>query len=276
MTSVDMTGDREPRYFGRRALAFLLDILVAQLVVALLFSAVDAATGTSLGDSASISASECNPAPATHPQVVRIDGMWPMPAGGQRKNTICHFGSGADESWTFTTQLEWKDGGANYSKQLSYSIDKDGRALPTTYLPDFGPLGIVLLFIILAAKGLRSPGKSLMGLKIVTREGAAPGWGHAIRREVLKLAPLVVWGGFSVWVAVAPPAFLSDSESMLVAMRDSGVMTSPAMLLMFGWYGGAILWWLAPFAIWHGRTWYDVLAGTKLVRTDRTRSTGPR
>ena len=45
MTNVDGKDEREPRHFWRRAFAFLLDIVIAQLIVALLFSAVDAAAG---------------------------------------------------------------------------------------------------------------------------------------------------------------------------------------------------------------------------------------
>lgn len=266
--NTDMDGDREPRYFWRRAFAFLLDLLVAQLVVALLFAAIDAAAGTLLGDSSLVSASECSPASPSHPQVVRIDGMWPLPAGWRRENTICHYGVGEDESWTFTTRLMWKEGTANYSQEVSYDIDKNGKALPNEYALDFKLFAIVLLFIVFAANGWRSPGKAAMGLRIKTAEGATPGWGHAVLRETFKLLPLVVFGVFAAWVALAAPAFLTDSEAMLVSMRDSGVMTSSWMLLLFGWYGGTILWWLAPFAIWRGRTWHDALAGTKLVRCD--------
>ena len=267
MTSTEMDGDREPRHFWRRVFAFLLDVLVAQLVVSLVFSAVDGVAGTSLGDSFTSSQSQCSPAPADHPQVLRIENMWPLPAGWQRENTICSDGMGVDQSWSFTTRASRKEGETTYTKEVGYAIDKDGKALPAEYAPNFGPFAIVLFFIVLAANGWRTPGKAALSLRIKTAAGDRPGWGHAFRREVLKLLPIMSFGVMAVWVAVAPPDVLTNSEASIIAMRDGTFLTSPWMLMLFSWCAGTIIWWFGPFVRWRGRTWYDALAGTKVVRS---------
>jgi hypothetical protein len=275
MTSTDMVGDREPRYFWRRAFAFLLDVLVAQLVVSLVFAAVDGVAGTSLGDSLANSQSQCSPAPNDHPQVLRIESLWPLPAGWQRENIICSEGTGADQSWSFTTRAILK-GETTYTKEVGYSIDKDGNALPTEYAPNFGPFAIVLFFIVLAANGWRTPGKAALSLRIKTTAGGMPDWGHAFRREVLKLMPIVSFGVIAVWVAVAPPDVLTNSEVSIIAMRDGTFLTSPWMLMLFAWCAGTIVWWFGPFVRWRDRTWYDALAGTKVVRSDLPAATARR
>lgn len=268
MTNVDGKDEREPRHFWRRAFAFLLDIVIAQLIVALLFSAVDAAAGTTFGDSPAVSASECSPAPAGHPQAIRVEGMWPLPAGGRRDNTVCRYGSGEDQSWTFTTHVAWKEGTTDYSKEVSFDIDKDGKALPAAYAPNFEPFAIVLLFLVLAATGWRSPGKVMMGLRLTGADKAAPSRRQAAGREMLRLLPLVVLGVLVTLVAVVPPALLTDSEAALVGMRDGWIPASPEALFLLAWYGAALLWWLAPFIVWRGRSWHDALAGTKVVLSD--------
>jgi hypothetical protein len=276
MTSTNMAADVEPPHFWRRAFAFLLDLLLAQLVVSLLFTALDTATGTSLDGSSSSETSQCSAAPASHPQVVRVEGMWPLPAGWQRENVVCHYGSGADERWTFTTRLVRQDGTMTYRKSVTYDIDKEGKAMRGEFAPDFQYFAIVILFVALAASRWRTPGKSMMSLQVTGEDGVRPGWRHTGLREFLKLMPLTLFGLFAVWISVAPPRVLTDSEVSLVAMRDGALWTSPWTLFLIGWCGFVIVWCIGPFLRWPGRTWYDAVAGTKLIRTESRRASGPR
>ena len=199
--------------------------------------------------------------------------MWPLPGGWQRENTVCQHGGGGKESWTFTTRVRWKEGSINYSKELTYDIDKSGNALPMEYAPDFRPFAILLLFVVFAADRWRSPGKSITGLRIMTVDGGQLGWQRAFLREALKLSPLLTFGGITIWAALAPPVILTDSEVSLVAMRD-GFLVSPQMLFLYAFCVGSSVWWFGPFIVWRGRTWYDAFAGSKVVRTDRTPTSG--
>lgn len=275
MTSTNIAAGIEPRHFWRRAAAFVLDLILAQLVVSLLFAAVETATGTSLGGSASSATSECRAAPASHPQVVRVERMWPLPAGWQRENVVCDYGSGADESWTFTTRLVRQDGTMTYRKSVTYDIDKDGKALRGEFAPDFQSFTIVILLVALAAGGWRTPGKSLMSLQVKCEDGPRPGRQQAGLREFLKLLPLTLFGLLVAWISVAPPSVLTDSEVSLVAMRDGALWTSPWTLFLIGWCGFVILWCVAPFIRWRGRTWYDAVAGTKLIQVESRRASAP-
>lgn len=276
MTDANASGDRQPRHFWRRGFAFLLDALVAQLIAALLFAAIHAATGVSLGPAFTSYKSECVAAPAGHPQAERVDALWPLPSGARRENLVCNHTVNGEESRTFITRVIRNDGTMTYMREVAYPIDDAGQALPTEYELDLAPFAIVLLFVLLAAHGRRTPGKAMLSLRIKTAAGGVPGWGHAIPREVLKLMPLVLFGGLMLWMALAPPAALTDSERSIIGMRDGTLLTSPWMLILLGWCAATTVWWFGPFALWRGRTWYDAIAGTKLIRSERRPPNAPR
>ena len=275
--TVSTTADgREPRYFWRRGFAFLLDALVGQLVAALLFALIHAVSGISLGQSFVTYQTQCTAAPANHPQVARVDALWPLPPGAEPQNMVCNHTVNGVASQTFVTRVIRKEGVTTYTKEVAFPIDKDGKALPTEYALDLTPFMIVVFFVILSANGRRTPGKAAMSLRVKTVEGGVPGWDHAIRREVLKLLPLVLFGVLTLWMVIAPPAVLTDSEASIAGMRDGTLLTSPWILILFGWSVIAAIWWFGPFIRWRGRTWYDAIAGTKLVRTDRAGPSAPR
>ena len=276
MTDANTGDHREPRHFWRRSAAFVLDALVAQLVAALLFAAIHAATGISLGPAFTTYRTQCAAAPAGHPQLARIDALWPLPSGAQRENLVCDHTVDGKQSRTFVTQVIWKDGITTYTREVAYPIDEDGKALPTEYELDLAPFAIVLFFVVLTAHGRRTPGKAMLGLRVKTEQGGVPGWGHAVRREALKLLPLVLFGVLMLWMALAPPAAMTDSEVSIIGMRDGTFLTSPWMLILFGWCAASFLWWFGPFVAWRGRTWYDALAGTKLIRSERSLPNAPR
>jgi hypothetical protein len=208
--------------------------------------------------------------------VARVDALWPLPSGARRENLVCDHTVNGEHNRTFVTRVIWKEGVTTYTREVAYPIDEAGKALPTEYELDLAPFAIMLFFVVLSAHGRRTPGKAVLSLRITTEEGGVPGWGHAIRREVLKLLPLVLFGALMLWMALAPPAALTDSEVAIIGMRDGTLFTSPWMLILFGWCAVTALWWFGPFVVWRGRTWYDALAGTRLIRSDRPQPNAPR
>ena len=72
------SGSIERRYFWRRAIGFILDLVLALLLSALVLWAVHRTTGIDLGAPGIVHVTQCGPAPADHPQVQRIDRAWPL------------------------------------------------------------------------------------------------------------------------------------------------------------------------------------------------------
>jgi len=232
-------------------------------------------SGISLGQGLVTYETECAVASDNHPQVTRVRALWPLPGGARRESLVCDDSANGATNKIFITRVIRTEGVTTYTKEVAYPIDKDGNALPIRYDLDLTSVAVIVFFIILAANGRRTPGKAALSLRIKTTEGGTPGWSHAIKREVLKLLPLAWFVLLTLWMAVAPPAALSDSEASIIGMRDGTLLTSPWMLIIFSWSVISALWWFAPFIFWRGRTWYDALAGTKLVRTDQAPN-GPR
>lgn len=70
---------------------------------------------------------------------------------------------------------------------LPFTLLPDGSASDTIFLVGAVLLltvGQVLFFVILHGRGGRTPGKRLAGIRVVDREGRAPGTGALVKRSV--------------------------------------------------------------------------------------------
>lgn len=276
MTESDGSAGMERRHFSRRAFAFLLDAILATLIITLLFGAIRAVTGTDLGTPslASFTQSNCDSAPIDHPQVIRVEKMWPLAAGQTRQHVLCRISvNGTEQPLMFISRVISRDGAATYTSEARYPVDDIGQPLAVDYPMDWSPVAYIVIFAAFTAKGRRTPGKASMALRVTTDAGSNLSWPTAFKREALKFLPFVVYFVAAIWFALFPPAMLSDSEAIIIAMRDGGVFTSAYAILFMAFGIGMIVWWVGPFLVWRGRTWYDAVAGTKLIRTDRDRPT---
>ena len=90
------------------------------------------------------------------------------------------------------------------------------------------------------------------------------GWTTAIKREALKLLPLLVALVFQIYQFVAMSSDASDVRELVAMVRSSGfsalLIVGPVFLLV---------WWLVPFIFWRGATWYDRIVGTKVISTEK-------
>jgi uncharacterized RDD family membrane protein YckC len=173
----------------------------------------------------------------------------------------------------FVTRVISKDGATTYTREAHYPVDENGQPLAVDYPMDWSPIAYVVIFAAFTARGRRTPGKASMALRVTTDAGGALNWPTAFKREALKFLPFLVYFVAALWFTLSPPALLSDSETIIVAMRDGGLFTSTYAILFLAFGVGTAVWWAGPFLVWRGRTWYDALAGTKVIRTDRDKST---
>ena len=262
----------QQRHFGRRALAFLLDAILATLIISLLFGAIRAVTGTDLGTPslASFTQSHCDAAPVNHPQVIRVEGMWPLASGETREHVLCRISvNGRERPLLFITRVISKSGATTYTREANYSVDQNGQPLAVDYPVDFSPIAYLVMSAGFAAQGRRTPGKASMALRVTTDDAGNLNWATAFKREGFKFLPFLVYFLAVLWFAVYPPAMLSDSEAIIVAIRDGGVFTSTYAMLFIAFGIGTLVWWTGPFVIWRGKSFYDALAGTKVIRTDQ-------
>lgn len=258
----------EPRYFWRRAIAFVVDMIIAIFLAGLLFLAIYNATGVNLGVSGLVFSRNCVPAPANHPQVSRIEKMWSLQSGEVRSNALCRTTAwGGPSIDSFLTQVARKDGAVTYTRHVTYLVDADGNEIAYKIGPDFSLLPVLLYFVLFTASGRRTPGKAVFSLRAITAEEERLDLSAAIKREGLKLLPFIVTMFLQLWFWLSPPAMLTSSDAMIVAVRDGTLVTSNEMIFTFGTGFLTLVWWFGPFLFWRGRTWYDMIAGTKVIKT---------
>ena len=261
----------EPRHFWRRAFAFILDGLLIGIISGLLLVPISMAAGVDLGASSFGKVTTCDAAPPTLPVAVQVDLQWPLAAGEARTNMLCHVSMlgvpGYDVFRTSTASSSKSQGGVvtyTSSRSLGVIVDKGGNLVSVTDYPNLAiPLG-VLLFALFTVNGRRTPGKVMLSLRAVTRNGEPFGWAIALRREALKLLPLLLAFMLQVYQFATTYAE-AESLGALIQFVRSGAFS---VLLLTGPVVVAI-WWFGPFFFWSGATWYDRIAGTRVIRTGK-------
>lgn len=256
----------EPRHFWRRAFAFVLDSLLTGVIAGFVLLPISMALGIDLGAPGVAKVSRCETAAVTLPVVQAVDRLWPLAIGEARTGMICHVSllgvPGRDIFYTTTTSSSETEPGpsGNDGMSLSAGVDADGNVVSVADYPDLGiPLMVAILawFII---NGRRSPGKLMLSLKVSTAEGASLGWAAALLREALKNLPFLAVFVSQVYTFAVTPAGNNGLVALIAAVRGGGlplmVLVGPVLVL---------IWWFGPFLFWRGATWYDRIAGTKVI-----------
>ncbi|WP_195909546.1 RDD family protein [Rhizobium tubonense] len=266
----DVTG--LPRYFWRRALAYVIDVTAIQIVFTVLFYALALATPWNIGFSP-FNSIACEQA-ATGPLVDKVEAQWPLKPGEKRLNQICRVSQfdGHPPNGYFTTSVVTTSGASTYTRSVSTQIDQNGNAIDATgagQLSSLMPLLIIpLAFAFFTANGRRTLGKRIMSLRVATIDSHLPTLKGATFREVLKFLPLIALVFVIVVFFLLQSPMVANFDHMVAAMRDGTAVplgTAP-------WIYGAILvagftWWLLPLAVWRGQTFYDRFSGCKVLRT---------
>jgi uncharacterized RDD family membrane protein YckC len=122
------------------------------------------------------------------------------------------------------------------------------------------------LFVYMVAKYGGSPGKLIVGLRIVQQDGSAAGWKAALLRYgplwILNLA--IVLPGIFAALGMTDEVFLSmDADERAEALGEQMPMTLTLTFVMFGWFVASLVTILANAK---RRTLHDFIAGTVVVR----------
>lgn len=264
-TTIDAT---TPRLFWRRGFAFLLDLLVAGILAGFLITIVSIATGQDLGAPGIVRVITCEAAPAGHPLVTQVEAVWPLEAGATRVNQLCEtsfLGLAPRRSFHSSMVLESNAGDvvtASASRSIGFFIDEADQPLPFWPLPDFTVPVTTLIFAFFVANGRRSPGKAILSLKVVRTSGEKLGWSDALKREALKLAPLLVLSAISIWHWLFDAPISGDVAAWVAQINAVSVAGLLMPTLVIGVI--AFAWWFGPFIVWRGQSWHDAIAGTRV------------
>lgn len=165
--------------------------------------------------------------------------------------------------------------GKGFPVKRTISIDIDDAGTPVSYSPVHIGQGVlhelvpVLLFCLasamLVARFGSTPGKRLVALRVVQQSGEPPPFATAIKRETLRMLPLII-ATFNVPLVLLLNSVFGTGDILLDlinAVRSTGaplqIVTLLVSVLFLPLVG--IVWWALPLIRWRGQMIYDRLAG---------------
>lgn len=246
-----------PRYFWRRLAALLVDLIVASLLASLLSYPLFYA-GVKFAPFG-FRYFSCAPAESWP------ENLMPLPTEhkllGLGKCRIS--GLGAPPMTTMVAQFEGDS--PNHRFTFTIGVNAEGTALEPRH--DSGLLifaAMIALSGFLLSRGRRSPGKAMLGLRVIG-EGR-----RFYLRETLKLAPAILLS--LLWLLGSFAAmFVAPEQLEALARGAMGFVTSgqgrTAFLLLWLCTTGLTLWWYDWLMLrWRGQIRHDRICNMAVVR----------
>ncbi len=265
--SIPHHADGPPRHFWRRGLAFIIDIALFYLAIFGALFVITILSPWNIGFGA-LDYTECQPAPPSQ-LTAQVDREWPLEFGLVRTNILCRKTYLFDSTfYTFRSETAKPKGLYTWSKWFAVSADENGAPFSAAdLLPRLVAQGllnqlpsaiVIGLFIYLSAGGRRTPGKRLLGLRIMNSYGIPPALHRTARRELLKFTPLIL-ATFANLLLTLQMFLKPDYLSELIAQsRDMSATNLPlSLILPLVLVIAQLVWWLLPFMAWRGQTYYD-------------------
>ncbi len=267
----------DPRYFWRRAFAFLGDLLLAGLFFGILVFIVDVAV----------------PIKIVAPEVPKYSNCYdpPNPLSNETMNHIIplkegqsHFQIQCQQTNGFLTSYyrtilgkRWREDNTNYNVSVRYPSNRNGSPVSILYTDPIFPFLAPFVLALLLSRFGTTPAKRLLSLTVVRDNKANPGLTNCLIREYLKFSPLMVFAGLSL-----PNIYQHSNYTDKDAFHDSlkalasGLETTVSsegffgaywalsfvvFLLFFGFYFGS-------FIFWRGQTFWDRFARLYTIGPD--------
>ena len=240
----------EPRHFGRRVGAAVVDYLLATVVgVAVMLPFLGDTDKVRL-DAMIFTSSACNTVTSAPESLLAVVGGRAVDSAFVCDTAVLGRANGQTVTMIYdVTRTE------NTSSQRSVSVPVDGDGNPVApVMPQTLIVQMVLVLgggVMLRLSG-RTPGKRLFGLKVVGR-APLPG----VLREAIKLAPGVIFGLALVSIAAfGPQAYAAVAQVAVLPVLGAIAV-----------YGALLFWMYAlPILRWRGAARYDRWLGLSVVR----------
>lgn len=255
----------KPRLFWRRAFAYLIDMVIFEVLLSVVAIVIPLNFGMPLFQS-----TQCEEA-TLGPLVEKTEREWPLNPGERRVNQICYVKPflGKESAFFRTTVITGNpDGGTFSSRGVSTAVNQNGDAINPVSDSVGTLVGLILVslaFAYFSANGRRTLGKKILSIQVVTVEGASPQWSKASKRELLKFSPLIVFAGINLVNAVT--ASDESFDAYLRAMRDGSAATTAPILIAVALLIAMLLWWALPLIRWRGQMLYDRFCGCEVCRS---------
>lgn len=274
---------RPARFLWRRLAAFVIDCLlfyIAAIVIVISLATILPWTPRLFVSTTTL----CEPA-GPSALAERIDREWPLGKGQRRENQICVTSTaGAPEERTFVSTLI-EAGIKPGQRSITLAIDEAANPLEIeivqiarSVLDQLLPLFLFALCSAgLVARFGATPGKMLLALRLVQDNGELLPFVSAVKRETLRILPLLVFILLGAPLSTLLLAIFGSGDILTDLIEAITVFGAPAQVILLANFLAfplfAILWWVFPFMRWRGQTIYDRLVGCRVIRKSAHRTT---
>ncbi|MBB4234114.1 RDD family protein [Rhizobium esperanzae] len=262
-----------PRYFWRRLAAFAVDVIIFQaaILIAVHYISTTVPEGSHFADKVSMECAEGVPDQLAK----RIDAGWPLKTNELRTNEICEsrqFGLGKQRYLQITVEMEPWDY-VTPTQVLTIPLDADDNPVNKT-IPAYSDFMsgiantalIALAFACFSANGRRTIGKAVFFLRVQWIDGEGPNFGIALKREILKFSPTLLFSAATFVISLLPAYPTQDFDALLGIFHGGYAPSYDGTIGFYVlWTGAALAWWLVPFMLWQGRTFYDRICACEVV-----------
>lgn len=264
-----------PRYFWRRLAAFAVDIIIFQaaILIAIHYISKTFPEGLHFADKVSLECTEGVPDQLEK----RIRTGWPLKTNELRTNNICEerqFGWGKQRYLQITVEMEPWDY-VTPTQVLTIPLDADDNPV-NTIVPAYSDFLsgiantalIALAFACFSVNGRRTFGKAVFFLRVQWIDGEYPDFGIALKREILKFSPNLLFASAVFAISLFPVHPTQDFETLLGMFHDGYTSSNSGTIAPYVlWAIAATAWWLVPFMAWQGQTFYDRICACEVVST---------
>ena len=244
----------QPRFLFRRFFAFFIDYTVAFLLTAVLLLAFLAPDETKLRlGNGPISITKCANVTSLGQDFHDLVAPDPINSAQLCENRPFGIYNGRQVSMVFALK-QTKDGAITKKSYKTATVSIDGDNQITQTIAPQGLMILLLLIIggaVLLARGRRTPGKVLLGLRIA-------GDGCAMCREVRRLGPFLAFSLLAFGVDLVP------AGGFVKAFARTPVL---GMAFLAGVIALAVFWYYVwPFIRWKGVARWDAATGFEVTR----------
>ncbi|TDQ61718.1 RDD family protein [Maritalea mobilis] len=255
----------QPRYFWRRFFALIIDALLFQIAIFILVLVVNPIVPFELRATFPIGHTQC--ANVIENQTLsEIADLTDPDRSAHRKYVICeHSFFGLNPARNILVRTETRAPGSNFSqyKQLNVPLTSNGKLDHAHSALDYVNLFLPLIMALFIFKYAATPGKLLLGLRVISDQRNVP-FLRCMLREYLKVLPLL-----PLMLATAGLSlYFSNLELKQALITTVSLLSSPIYVIVLPALsiGLVIVWYVWPLLKWRNQMPYDRITNFYVIK----------
>jgi len=255
----------DPRYFWRRGLAYFIDMLLLAMVMTVLTIFVFALAPQKVIGPSFIHRTICEPVELRSEQQIReAFGTNDGELASQLRCTTFQNMIYPVTTLTYGIVNETASN-TTIARNITFFIDEDGAMIEVIDLSFVEWFLIPTLIAMWVAWRGTTPGKAVVDLRVRGQNEDTPSLSRLLTREYTRFAPFVFLAAYGLYQILTAQQ-QTEREMARAAMELGAVFPIGLFAFSITVFLVFLVWMFGSFVIWRGRTWWDALAGTKVIR----------